>query len=522
MKQLFKVCAIGLFCLNFQSTNGTEMRIRAQDDVIEDGLKLSLSIPGIIQEGPKGNGIEIIAEGKLNAKFDQNGGFLDYINVDSKGNKIPTLTVEELQSKDGNWPPSKAIVNIISPNGRRKVEELVIYKSSRRLRTDYDGRAFYMPSDVSINHLPYPFFLLPNDPIPVEQLPFFDSVSAYGTVWNVLNMFGQVISTYFHDHIPELKAAKQRWNSKGTLYVFPHMTDEQFKKLYPEDRYDQYIENAFYDFREDDSRIKHVLCFFPVKFGEFHYTCQYFDIVSHEGGHFVLNILRPDLWHSKSPDRKAFHETFGDITALLAVLNFPELRRMVLKKTSGNLHISSFLSVIGEGIVDRDASLCTRLTETPSCEEHDLSEKLTHALYGIFADFYNNQRVNKQFEPIQDEMGIIFDKTINDFKLYFLTATVKSKLISFVDFGRTLRTSDNPLFNRLVHENFLRQQIDLTDHKLTPQLCLLPKKEEDNQHAIGGCSTGKVGMLPPRHQMNGMRYDQLLRFQRLSIEPGKG
>ncbi|MDI9635463.1 hypothetical protein QM565_06630 [Geitlerinema splendidum] len=304
----------------------TDLLIRAQDDETEGGQRLQIRIPKAIQEGPKGDDIEVVTSSPGNrekAIKDNDGNFMLY-SVDAGTNiLIPEINSRSLPFRS----PGKS--------------EVVIVDKMRR----------------NVTHLR------------VADTYFFDSVSTFGTVWSVLNMY--------ENDIPGLKG------KRGIVKVYPHMTPSLFSELYPGEKYEKYRSNAFYD----NSR-GHVLCFFPIASDDSKYTSQSFDVVAHETGHYVLHILRPDLWQSASSDVRAFHESFGDLTALFSVLSFAPLRQKVLEETGENLHKASFLSIIGEKIVDRDAARCTDLSALPSCEEHDLSERLTRALYGTLADFF--------------------------------------------------------------------------------------------------------------------------------------
>jgi hypothetical protein len=72
------------------------------------------------------------------------------------------------------------------------------------------------------------------------------------------------------------------------------------------------------------------------------------DVVCHELGHAVLDVLRPELWDAMSTEVAAFHESFGDISALLTGLQIPSLRRAVLKETGSRIGRSSRLSRLAE------------------------------------------------------------------------------------------------------------------------------------------------------------------------------
>jgi len=74
------------------------------------------------------------------------------------------------------------------------------------------------------------------------------------------------------------------------------------------------------------------------------HTCESGDIVSHEFGHAVLDLLRPDLWDAALDEVAAFHESFSDLSAMLTALQLSTVRAAVLKETGGHLYRDSILS----------------------------------------------------------------------------------------------------------------------------------------------------------------------------------
>lgn len=72
------------------------------------------------------------------------------------------------------------------------------------------------------------------------------------------------------------------------------------------------------------------------------------DVVCHEMGHAVLDALRPQLWDAMSHEVAAFHESFGDMSAILVALQQPAIRDEVLAETGGALYRSSRLSRVAE------------------------------------------------------------------------------------------------------------------------------------------------------------------------------
>ncbi|MCE9519542.1 MAG: hypothetical protein K8R87_08330 [Verrucomicrobia bacterium] len=99
--------------------------------------------------------------------------------------------------------------------------------------------------------------------------------------------------------------------------------------------------NAYYDRQS-------ISFFHGTVSGRTIYTGESADIISHEFGHAVLDSLRPDLWDATLDEVAAFHESFGDISAILCALQLPEVRAAVLKETGGRLWHTSLISRIAE------------------------------------------------------------------------------------------------------------------------------------------------------------------------------
>ena len=72
------------------------------------------------------------------------------------------------------------------------------------------------------------------------------------------------------------------------------------------------------------------------------------DVVCHELGHAVLDALRPQLFNVGFIEAAAFHESFGDMSALLSALQLQSVREHVLVETHGRLARSSSLSRLAE------------------------------------------------------------------------------------------------------------------------------------------------------------------------------
>ncbi|MDL5159040.1 hypothetical protein [Actinomycetospora termitidis] len=74
------------------------------------------------------------------------------------------------------------------------------------------------------------------------------------------------------------------------------------------------------------------------------------DVVCHELGHAVLDAVKPELFEVASAETSAFHESFGDCSAILANLQMESLRDAVLAETGGRLSTASRLSRLAESL----------------------------------------------------------------------------------------------------------------------------------------------------------------------------
>jgi hypothetical protein len=72
------------------------------------------------------------------------------------------------------------------------------------------------------------------------------------------------------------------------------------------------------------------------------------DVVCHELGHALLDSFKPQLFDAASIEVAAFHESFGDMSAVLSALQLPSVREGVLAETGGVLRRSSRLSRVAE------------------------------------------------------------------------------------------------------------------------------------------------------------------------------
>lgn len=98
--------------------------------------------------------------------------------------------------------------------------------------------------------------------------------------------------------------------------------------------------NAFYD--------RSSLSFFHHAVGKVtFFSGASTDVVAHESGHAFLDTLRPELFGTSITEHGAFHEAFGDCTALLTALSDKGTRQALLA-ASPDLGSSNFVESLSE------------------------------------------------------------------------------------------------------------------------------------------------------------------------------
>ncbi|MDR6631946.1 hypothetical protein J2X72_000717 [Phyllobacterium sp. 1468] len=138
------------------------------------------------------------------------------------------------------------------------------------------------------------------------------------------------------------------------------------------------------------------------------------DMLCHELGHAMLDAIEDLLWNTLALEIEAFHESFGDMSAILCSLQIPSMRDSVvasLAATGGSLYVNSRLSRIAEQfgtalhlISPHDADTdCLRNAVNPFCycdpnplppsahttqlssDRHSFSRIFTGALFEVLA-----------------------------------------------------------------------------------------------------------------------------------------
>lgn len=150
------------------------------------------------------------------------------------------------------------------------------------------------------------------------------------------------------------------------------------------------------------------------------------DVCCHEMGHAVLDAIRPQLFDAQTIETAAFHESFGDMSALMSALQVPSFRQVLLSEIGAKIGRASRLSRLAEQLgaairvnnpdaVDRDClrnannSFFYRDPQTLppsgpasalSSEPHSFSRVFTGAFLEILAGIF-------ALQPTQDSDGIV-------------------------------------------------------------------------------------------------------------------
>lgn len=211
------------------------------------------------------------------------------------------------------------------------------------------------------------------------KTPQFHQVNVWATLQNALN---------FYENGAGL-GRRISWGFEGNrLIIVPHAG---------------YGENAYYD-RDSNS----LQFYYFDHNGERVHTCLSADIINHEFGHAVLDGVRPLYRESVQVETAAFHESIGDLSAILIAFRNTKLRKQIGVVTGGDLDKDSALSSLAEqfGRKDEKPYLRTALNKLTykdvkdSPSHHYMSQVITGAMFDILRDVYRyNRDVRKHSVP---------------------------------------------------------------------------------------------------------------------------
>ncbi|GAB4508817.1 MAG: hypothetical protein OHK0046_02400 [Anaerolineae bacterium] len=151
--------------------------------------------------------------------------------------------------------------------------------------------------------------------------PQFDQVNAFYYATFTLRMYER----YARRPLP--------WSFPSTLLTIdPHVGDEANAFYSEQDRM-----LGFHNFQLDGETVS---------------TAWSADIVSHETAHAILDGLRDLYNESFGLGPMAFHESFGDMTAMLVALHDDSLVRRLLEWTKNDLRLDNFVASVAEQLTD--------------------------------------------------------------------------------------------------------------------------------------------------------------------------
>jgi len=149
--------------------------------------------------------------------------------------------------------------------------------------------------------------------------------------------------------------------------------------------------------------------------GERHLHCLNFDVLAHELGHImVYSEVGTPARDAVTAEYLGFHESTGDLVALVGALHFHAVVDHVLRRAAGNLYNLTELSRIGElsetkqiRVADNalkmsdvaDVSTPVELLCQP--ERHQLAQPLTGAVFDILVDVYQQNLVDTGLISVQ-------------------------------------------------------------------------------------------------------------------------
>jgi hypothetical protein len=124
--------------------------------------------------------------------------------------------------------------------------------------------------------------------------------------------------------------------------------------------------------------------------------CQNFDVLAHELGHSIIfaEVGIPNN-NTNTDEYGGFHESAGDLVAMISSLHFNKVVERLLENTKGNLFTTNELERIGELSEVRQIRELFNYERmsTVSREPHDLSLPLTGAIFDVFVEVFQKELV---------------------------------------------------------------------------------------------------------------------------------
>lgn len=205
----------------------------------------------------------------------------------------------------------------------------------------------------------------------------------------VMNMYDQGMNILrekiYRDKNPRFNQAWEYWTRRKPILIYPYLKAAEL--------------NASYS-RVDHKKFGGVLRFhsYPNNLKKIVHTSHNKDIVFHETGHAMLDIILPGIYDESRLQTQALHESFGDLTCLFCLLSEEDCRVKFLEETQEKLSVTSFLTLIGEPLNEgtqygeiRNLKNDKKMGQT-DCDAHDLSNVFSAAIYELLVKLFNDLR----------------------------------------------------------------------------------------------------------------------------------
>ncbi len=281
--------------------------------------------------------------------------------------------------------------------------------------------------------------------------PQFDQANAHGIVANTLMMYDRYLGS------------PARWSFRGPLKVVPHKGEGKTAYF---SRWDRSIN--FFEWNSPS-------------LGKRVTTAQSADVIAHEIGHAVWDGLRPRAGYSG--EAGAFHEAFGDCSALLHALQQESNITKALEQNGGDLRNPSLVSRMAEEFgsgfnkEDKDPNndnrqyYRTALNEfkyidpkllpdddyPPTVPEdvltrefHSFSRVWSGAFYRMLTALYDGEK-NGGAQPVDalktatDKLGNVWGQALNELP----PTGIKFKVVSEAMLKKAAQSGDLATFDRL-------------------------------------------------------------------------
>jgi hypothetical protein len=146
--------------------------------------------------------------------------------------------------------------------------------------------------------------------------------------------------------------------------------------------------------------------------------CQNFDVLAHELGHSIIfsEVGVPTSPSDRGIDYGGFHESCGDLTAIVALLHFHSFVDYLLAQTKGNLLTVNGLDRVGELSDSREIRVAFNAKRMSDVSErpHDRSLPLTGAIFDTMVEVFQKTLVARSLisQDLRDASNNIPSETV--------------------------------------------------------------------------------------------------------------